>query len=74
MKILTPFKIIATFILLSSCSISKKINRPAKEYLLHNPVFISAHTGISIYEPESGTYWYDYQGEKYFTPASNRIM
>jgi D-alanyl-D-alanine carboxypeptidase/D-alanyl-D-alanine-endopeptidase (penicillin-binding protein 4) len=71
MKILTPFKIIATFILLSSCSISKKINRPAKEYLLHNPVFISAHTGISIYEPESGTYWYDYQGEKYFTPASN---
>jgi serine-type D-Ala-D-Ala carboxypeptidase/endopeptidase (penicillin-binding protein 4) len=61
----------ALAILFSSCSISKKINRPAKEYLFDNPVFISAHTGISIYEPATGKYWYDHQSEKYFTPASN---
>ena len=31
----------------------------------------SAHVGISIYEPATNKYWYDYQGDKYFTPASN---
>lgn len=58
-------------VLLSSCSLSKKINRPATEYILHNEAFVSAHTGISIYEPATGKYWYNYQGDKYFTPASN---
>jgi D-alanyl-D-alanine carboxypeptidase/D-alanyl-D-alanine-endopeptidase (penicillin-binding protein 4) len=58
-------------ILLSSCSLSKKINRPAKEYLLDNGLFVNAHTGISIYEPATGKYWYNYQADKYFTPASN---
>ena len=58
-------------LLFSSCSISKKINRPATEYMLDNPAFVSAHTGISIYEPSTGKYWYNYQSEKYFTPASN---
>ena len=60
-----------TGIFLSSCSISKRINRPAKEYILNNEAFVSAHTGISIYEPATGKYWYNYQGEKYFVPASN---
>lgn len=31
----------------------------------------SAHTGICIYEPATGKYWYNYQDDKYFTPASN---
>lgn len=60
-----------TIVILSSCSISKKINRPAKEYLFHNEAFAFAHTGISVYEPSTGKYWYNYQAEKYFTPASN---
>src|SRR6185437_3752250 len=71
MKIWIHFKIIAAIILLSSCSVSKKINRTAKKILLDNPAFIPAHTGISIYDPASGKYWYSYQDEKYFTPASN---
>ncbi len=58
-------------IFLSSCTISKKINRPAKNYLLNDESLISAHTGISIYEPATGKYWYNYQAEKYFVPASN---
>jgi D-alanyl-D-alanine carboxypeptidase/D-alanyl-D-alanine-endopeptidase (penicillin-binding protein 4) len=58
-------------ILLSSCSISKKISRPAKDYILNNEAFVNAHTGISIYEPATGNYWYNYQGDKYFVPASN---
>jgi len=71
MKIWIHFKIIAAIILLSSCSVSKKINRTAKKILLDNPAFIPAHTGISIYDPASGKYWYSYQDEKYFTPASD---
>lgn len=29
------------------------------------------HIGISIYEPSTGKYLYNYQAEKYFVPASN---
>jgi serine-type D-Ala-D-Ala carboxypeptidase/endopeptidase (penicillin-binding protein 4) len=58
-------------ILISSCSISKKINGPATKYLLQDEVFVHAHTGISVYEPATEKYWYNYQAEKYFTPASN---
>lgn len=71
MRKLILFEVIASTILFSSCSVSKKINRPATEYLLDNPAFVSAHTGVSIYEPATGKYWYNYQSEKYFTPASN---
>jgi D-alanyl-D-alanine carboxypeptidase/D-alanyl-D-alanine-endopeptidase (penicillin-binding protein 4) len=58
-------------ILISSCSISKKINGPATKYLLQDEAFVHAHTGISVYEPATEKYWYNYQAEKYFTPASN---
>ena len=30
-----------------------------------------AHVGISIYEPATGKYWYNYQEDKFFVPASN---
>lgn len=32
---------------------------------------MAAHLGISIFEPGVGKYWYNYQGDKYFVPASN---
>lgn len=71
MKKFIAFQIIIASVLFSSCSVSKKINRPAKEFLLNNEAFVHAHTGISVYEPATGKYWYNYQAEKYFTPASN---
>jgi D-alanyl-D-alanine carboxypeptidase/D-alanyl-D-alanine-endopeptidase (penicillin-binding protein 4) len=71
MKKFIHLPIIFAAILFSSCSVSKKINRPAKEFLLQDEAFVHAHTGISIYEPATGKYWYNYQGDKYFTPASN---
>jgi len=71
MKKHTISALFALLILVSSCSISKKIERPAKDFLLNDAAFKDAHTGISIFEPETGKYWYNYQAEKYFVPASN---
>ncbi|MEO8413652.1 MAG: D-alanyl-D-alanine carboxypeptidase [Ginsengibacter sp.] len=57
--------------ILFSCAASYKIKKSAKTDILQNDAFIYAHTGISIYEPATGKYWYNYQGDKYFVPASN---
>ena len=54
-----------------SCSVSHKLNTSAKENIIKNKAFASAHAGICIYEPATGKYWYNYQDDKYFVPASN---
>lgn len=58
-------------ILLSSCSIQKELSRSAKETVLSANVLKTAHVGISIYEPAKNQYWFNYQGDHYFVPASN---
>lgn len=47
------------------------IRKWAEEELLTSAPLKQAHTGISIYEPATGKYWYNYQEDHYFTPASN---
>ena len=54
-----------------ACSATHKIKIAAKKDLLQNEALTSAHLGISIYEPSKGKFWYNYQGNKYFVPASN---
>lgn len=58
-------------LMLNSCSISKKIDKSAKDGILKNPAFVPAFTGISVYEPATGKYWYNHLEDKYFVPASN---
>jgi serine-type D-Ala-D-Ala carboxypeptidase/endopeptidase (penicillin-binding protein 4) len=58
-------------IFLFSCSVQKQIAKSANENVLNAPSLQTAHVGISIYEPETNKYWYNYQGDKYFVPASN---
>lgn len=73
------FKFIKQFIILnssfiiflSSCSVSKQIAKSAKEEVLGNKALLAAHVGISIYDPADNKYLYNYQGDKYFVPASN---
>src|SRR5690242_11570525 len=62
---------LAFIILLASCSIEKQISKSATEDVLTNKALTSAHVGISIYEPATNKYWYNYQGDHYFVPASN---
>jgi len=57
------------FILLS-CGVQQKIAKSAKQ-VINDSSLLTAHVGISIYEPATGKYWYNYQGDKYFVPASN---
>jgi serine-type D-Ala-D-Ala carboxypeptidase/endopeptidase (penicillin-binding protein 4) len=55
----------------SSCSVTEKTSRSARKNILNASAFSSAHTGITIYEPSTGKYWYNFQADKYFVPASN---
>lgn len=54
-----------------SCSMQKQVAKKAGKDILDNPHFASAHIGISLYDPASGKYIYDHQGDKFFVPASN---
>ena len=58
-------------LLLNACSISSKISRDAQQQVLQQPVMAPAHVGISIMDAATGEYLYNYQGDKYFVPASN---
>ena len=55
----------------SACSLQKKIDTAAKANLINTQELKSAHIGISIYEPGRNRYWYSYQSDKFFIPASN---
>ncbi|RTL58396.1 MAG: D-alanyl-D-alanine carboxypeptidase/D-alanyl-D-alanine-endopeptidase [Sphingobacteriales bacterium] len=55
----------------SSCSLNQKIAKVAKREIVNDSVLIPAHVGIAVYDTEAGKYLYQYQGNKYFVPASN---
>lgn len=55
----------------SSCSLNQKIAKVAKREIVNDSVLIPAHVGIAVYDAEAGKYLYQYQGNKYFVPASN---
>jgi D-alanyl-D-alanine carboxypeptidase/D-alanyl-D-alanine-endopeptidase (penicillin-binding protein 4) len=54
-----------------SCSVQQKIGKQANTTMLTDTALAHAHIGISIFEPATNKFLYNYQGEKYFTPASN---
>ena len=62
--------ILSIILVLSSCSVQQKISRSAKQ-VINDTSLLTAHVGISIYDTETGKYLYNYQGDKYFVPASN---
>ena len=70
-NICSPLLVILLTILISSCSVTKEINKQANQGLLEDSVISTGHIGISIYEPATDKYWYNYNAAKYFVPASN---
>lgn len=70
MKHLQFVFLISALAFLISCSPNRQLVKSAKQ-TLETPVLSTAHVGISIFEPATGKYWYSYQGDHYFMPASN---
>jgi D-alanyl-D-alanine carboxypeptidase/D-alanyl-D-alanine-endopeptidase (penicillin-binding protein 4) len=58
-------------LVLTACSVSKKLDQSAQNLILKEEGLKQAHVGISIYDPQKASYLYNYQGDKYFIPASN---
>ncbi len=61
----------SSLLILTSCSINKQISKSATQLVIKDSSLTTAHFGISIYEPATSKYWYNYQDDKYFVPASN---
>jgi D-alanyl-D-alanine carboxypeptidase/D-alanyl-D-alanine-endopeptidase (penicillin-binding protein 4) len=61
---------VVTAALLTSCSPYRYIAKKARP-LLKDSSLSSAHVGIHIYDIDAAATIYDYQGDKYFIPASN---
>jgi serine-type D-Ala-D-Ala carboxypeptidase/endopeptidase (penicillin-binding protein 4) len=58
-------------IFLRSCSPSNNISQTANNEILQQQDLRSAHIGISVFDANIKSFLYNYQGEKYFIPASN---
>jgi D-alanyl-D-alanine carboxypeptidase/D-alanyl-D-alanine-endopeptidase (penicillin-binding protein 4) len=58
-------------VIFTSCTVQKKISKTAKSVVLNQPALQAAHVGISIFDPATNKYLYNFQGDKYFVPASN---
>jgi D-alanyl-D-alanine carboxypeptidase/D-alanyl-D-alanine-endopeptidase (penicillin-binding protein 4) len=78
MNLRIPFLSIFICLFLLSCSTQHKtqssivVNHKANEdTLLASPDLNGAHIGFAVYNPANKTYLYNYQGDKYFIPASN---
>ena len=65
------FLFLISYFLFPSCSVTKQISKQANTFLLKDSSISTGHIGISIYEPATGKYWYNYQAEQFFIPASN---
>jgi D-alanyl-D-alanine carboxypeptidase/D-alanyl-D-alanine-endopeptidase (penicillin-binding protein 4) len=69
---ITQFIILnSAFLIFISCSVQKQISKSADKLILQDSSLTTAHVGISIYEPATNKYWFNYQGDHYFIPASN---
>jgi D-alanyl-D-alanine carboxypeptidase/D-alanyl-D-alanine-endopeptidase (penicillin-binding protein 4) len=61
----------SSLLIIISCSVQKQIAKSAKADVLDTKALQTAHVGISIFDPATNKYLYNYQGDKYFVPASN---
>jgi D-alanyl-D-alanine carboxypeptidase/D-alanyl-D-alanine-endopeptidase (penicillin-binding protein 4) len=61
---------LSVLLFICSCSPAHRLSALAGK-TISSGALAHAHAGISIFETASNKYWYNYQGDKYFVPASN---
>src|SRR6476660_8494776 len=66
-----PLVLLIAISSLVSCSPVRKIGQWARRDVINDSALRSAHVGISVFDPATGSFLYNYQGDKYFVPASN---
>ncbi|MFT6360723.1 MAG: D-alanyl-D-alanine carboxypeptidase/D-alanyl-D-alanine-endopeptidase (penicillin-binding protein 4) [Saprospiraceae bacterium] len=54
-----------------SCFPTKKLERALPNQIENSLIFRKSFTGFALLNPETGRFIYEYQSDKYFTPASN---
>jgi len=67
----THIRFLILIILLSSCSVNKKLSNFANKAIFSDSALAKAHIGISVFSPSENKYLYDYNSSRYFVPASN---
>lgn len=70
MKLLKIFAGLCVITILS-CSPTRKLQRALPHQIEDSPIFKKSFTGFALLNPENGEFIYEYQSDKYFTPASN---
>ena len=73
-EIMKFLRLIAVLVLITvsySCNVQNRMARFATDDLLNSSSLRNAHVGISVYDPLTAKYLYNYQADKYFVPASN---
>jgi len=68
-RLFFPLSIIPFFFFL--LQVDAQVSRKARKILLSDTVIATGHIGISIYNPSTQKYLYNYNADKYFMPASN---
>ncbi|HKP31486.1 MAG TPA: D-alanyl-D-alanine carboxypeptidase, partial [Chitinophagaceae bacterium] len=58
-------------IIFTGCATTSQIGKQASTQLLNTPELKDAHVGISIFDADAKKSLYNYQGNKYFVPASS---
>ncbi|HUR12573.1 MAG TPA: D-alanyl-D-alanine carboxypeptidase/D-alanyl-D-alanine-endopeptidase [Flavitalea sp.] len=61
---------VSLFFLLIACS-TVRVGQTQNPTWIHDSTLLNAHIGIHIYDLGAARTVYDYQGDKYFVPASN---
>ena len=71
MKPLTNISAALLLLLFCSCKTIGQITERQSSTFLNDSVVATGHVGISIYEPATGKYLYNYNADKNFMPSSN---
>lgn len=60
-----------TILFFTSCGYTHKLSKQADKILIADTAIRKGFIGISVYDPATNKYLYNYNADKYFVPASN---